>query len=167
MTSVRAADPLEFNSRPHVRKVVPRVQAILVPFSSRGKLPVVLCTLRDMVTFYHRGDLGVIFEHLDGWNLELCLPPSFHTLEIHEQPLPGGVVIDDENRTSVPLDTRKDVMLPHLMSRRQRSLDLGNEFVRILHPDHLPWPFDFYRVFHLSCRQQRAPLYSEYRRNQG
>ena len=78
----------------------------------------------------------------------LRLLPSLHLFKVHEDSLSSGVVVHDEDRTFLPLNAGKNLMLTHLVIRRQRILDLGNQLVRILDPDHGPGPLDFERVAH-------------------
>ncbi len=109
-----------------------------------------------MVTLDHLSDFRLVLEHMHRGYLELRLLPSLHYFKVHEDPLAGGVIIDDKDRTSVPLDARKYLMLPHLMIRRQSFLDLGNNLIRILNPDQAPRPFDFESVFHRSYAERSA-----------
>jgi hypothetical protein len=58
-----------------------------------------------MVALDHLPNFRVVFEYLHRWNLELRFLPSFHFLKVYQNPLPCGVVIDDEDGASFPLDS--------------------------------------------------------------
>ncbi len=145
---------------------MPRLH-LVVQLSFQGSFCVVLGAFRQMITLDHLRNLHIVFEYPHSRNLELRCFPAFRFLQVHEDTLPGGVVIDNEDRTPLPLDSGEDLMLSHLMIGGQSFLDLGNELVRILDPDHFPRPFNFEGVFHRSCRTgnglTRLSEYKEWR----
>ena len=86
--------------------------------SFQSPILVVLCAFRQMVALDHLPNFRVVFEYLHRWNLELRFLPSFHFLKVHKNSLPCGVVIDDEDGASFPLDSGEYLMRLHLMIRR-------------------------------------------------